>query len=279
VRFIRVTPHDVPEVEAFLHARSDYVMFPLNNLTRFGLDGIDDLAPRMWRNGDGAPTDILSVTKAGMVMPYLPSGDFDAAAAALSGRSLIGIIGPKQAVRGMQAALGLATADMELDADEVHFALDFDDLIIPDGTTHIVPMTENFRPILTEWMVDYHINTLGMTPDAAADAVPDRISREIAENRRVILMDGDTPVAATTFNAALPHIVQIGAVYTPPALRGKGHARRAVALHLEQARTTGVRRATLFASAQNAIAAYTAVGFRQIGEWVLAIFKTQQVVP
>jgi GNAT superfamily N-acetyltransferase len=254
-------------------------MFPLNNLTRFGLNGIDDLAPRMWRNGDGAPSDILSVTKAGMVMPYLPSGDFDAAASALSGRSLIGIIGPKQAVRGTQSALGLATADMELDADEVHFALDLADLSIPDGTTHIVPMTENLRPILTKWMVDYHINTLGMTPDAAADAVPDRISREIAENRRVILMDGDTPVAATTFNAALPHIVQIGAVYTPPALRGKGHARRAVALHLEQARTTGVRRATLFASAQNAIAAYTAVGFRQIGEWVLAIFKTPQVVP
>ncbi|MFB1024160.1 MAG: N-acetyltransferase, partial [Octadecabacter sp.] len=79
------------------------------------------------------------------------------------------------------------------------------------------------------------------------------------------------PVAATAFNAALPQIVRIGAVYTPPALRGKGYARRA---HLAQARTTGVRRATLFASAQNAIAAYTAVGFRQIGEWVLAIFKT-----
>jgi GNAT superfamily N-acetyltransferase len=279
VRFIRVTPHDVPEVEAFQHARSDYVMFPLNNLTRFGLNGIDNLAPRMWRNGNGAPTGILSVTKAGMVMPYLPSGYFDAAAAALYGRSLIGIIGPKQAVRGTQSALGLATADMELDADEVHFALDLDDLSIPDGTTHIVPMTETLRPKLTEWMVDYHINTLGMTPDAAAAAVPDRISREMAENRRVILMDGDTPVAATAFNAALPHIVQIGAVYTPPALRGKGYARRAVALHLEQARTTGVRRATLFASAQNAIAAYTAVGFRQIGEWVLAIFKTPQVVP
>jgi GNAT superfamily N-acetyltransferase len=166
-------------------------MFTLINLTRFGLNGIDNLAPRMWRNGDGAPTDILSVTKAGMVMPYLPSSDFD----------------------------------------------------------------------------------------AAADAVTDRISREMAEYHREILMDGDTPVAATAFNAALPQIVRIGAVYTPPALRGKGYARRAVALHLKQARTTGVRRATLFASAQNAIAAYTAVGFRQIGEWVLAIFKTPQVVP
>ena len=191
MRFVRITPPDVQQVAAFPRDRSDYVKFPLNNPTRFGLDGIDNLAPRMWRNGDGALSDVLSVTKTGMVMPYLPSGDFD----------------------------------------------------------------------------------------AAADAVPDRISREMAENHREILMDGDTPVAATTFNAALPQIVQIGAVYTPPALRGKGHARRAVALHLEQARTTGVRRATLFASAQNAIAAYTAVGFRQIGDWVLAIFKTPQVVP
>ena len=190
MKFVRVTPHDVQQVEAFLRDRSDYVMFPLNNLTRFGLDGIDNLAPRMWRNGDGALSDILSVSNAGMVMPYLPSGDFGAAAAALSGRSLIGIISPKQPVRGTQAALGLATADMELDADEMHF----------------------------------------------------------------------------------------GAVYTPPALRGKGHARRALALHLAQARANGVRRATLFASAQNAIAAYTPVGFKKIGEWVLAIFKTPQVV-
>ncbi len=190
MRFVRVTPHDVQQVAAFLNDRSDYVMFPLNNLTRFGLNGIDNLAPRMWRNGDGALSDDLSVTKTGMVMPYLPSADFD----------------------------------------------------------------------------------------AAADAVPDRISREMAENHREILIDGDTPVAATTFNAALPQIVQISAVYTSPALRDKGHARRAVALHLEQARTTGVRRATLFASAQNAIAGYAAVGFKHIGDWVLAIFKTPQVV-
>jgi GNAT superfamily N-acetyltransferase len=279
VSFIRVTQHDVAAVEAFLRERSEYVMFPLNNLVRFGLDGIDNLAPRMWRNGDGALTDVLSVTKAGMVMPYLPSGDYIAAAHALAGRDLIGIIGPMQAVRGTQAALNLATIDMELDAEEAHLTLDLDALIIPDGTTHIAQMTENLRPILTEWMVDYHINTLGITRKDAANAVPSRISREIAEDRRVVLMDGDTPVAATAFNAALPHIVQIGAVYTPPALRGKGHARRAVALHLAQVRAKGARRATLFASAPSAIAAYKAVGFKQIGDWVLAIFKTPQVAP
>lgn len=73
--------------------------------------------------------------------------------------------------------------------------------------------------------------------------------------------------------------VKVGAVYTPPALRGKGHARRAVALHLAQVRATGACRATLFASAPSAIAAYKTVGFKQIGDWVLAIFKTPQVAP
>ncbi|WP_044042988.1 GNAT family N-acetyltransferase [Octadecabacter antarcticus] len=57
--------------------------------------------------------------------------------------------------------------------------------------------------------------------------------------------------------------VQIGAVYTPPAQRGKGHARRA----------------PLFASNPPAIAAYKAVELTQIGDWVLAIFKTPQVAP
>lgn len=275
--FVRVMPNDVGEVETFLRARSEYVMFPLNNLAQFGLDGDAPFAPRMWRNSGGAITDILSVTKGGMVMPYLPSGDFAAAASTLAGRSLIGLIGPATAVTGTRTALGLDDAEMELVTAEAHFLLDLADLIVPHGDTHIVPMAETHRAVLTEWMIDYHINTLAMTPDAAASAVPARITREIAEDRRVLLMDGHRPVAATAFNAALPEIVQIGAVYTPPQHRGKGYARRVVALHLAQARTRGVAQATLFADAPNAIAAYKSVGFKQIGDWALTMFKTPQM--
>ena len=275
--FVRAAQSDVPEIIAFLQERSEYVMFPLNNLVQCGLDGDDDLAPRMWRNASGPITDVLSITKAGMILPFLPSGDFEAAAQALHGRNIIGVIGPAPHARGMQAALNLTKAAMELDADEAHFALDLSDLQIPDGKTQIVPLSENHRTVLTEWMIDYHITALGMAAETAAQVVPERITREISEDRRVVLLDAQTPVATTAFNANLPDIVQVGGVYTPAHLRGHGHARRAVALHLAQARNRGARKATLFADSPSAIAAYRSVGFDQIGDWVLAILKTPQV--
>lgn len=277
--FVRVTQDDIADVRSFLQTHSESAMFPLSNLAKYGLDAESDLAPRMWRRRGGPISDVLSVTKAGMVMPYLPNGDFEAAAQVLSGRSLIGCIGPALSARGLQSALGLSDAEMELDSDEAHFALDLDALTIPHGGTFVAPADESHRTILTEWLVDYQVSVLGVPPEAAAKSTPDRITLEIAENRRVVLMEGDTPVATTAFNATLPEIVQIGGVYTPPANRGKGHARRAVALHLEHAKARGIHKATLFASSPSAIAAYSSVGFEQIGDWTLAIFKTPQVAP
>ncbi len=92
-------------------------------------------------------------------------------------------------------------------------------------------------------------------------------------------MDGDTPLAMTGFNARLPDIVQVGGVYTPPDLRGRGHARRAVALHLAAARDAGIRRATLFSGSDMASRAYRSIGFRQIGDWTLLIFRNKEVAP
>lgn len=277
--FVRVTPSKTDGVKALLGAHAEYAMFPLNNLVQFGLDGQDPLAPRMWRNADGPLRDVMTVTKAGMVLPFLPSGEYEGAAAVLSGRTLIGIVGPAAAARGIQNALGLADTAMELDADEGHFNLSLSDLKIPDGKTRLVPAWDMHRAVLTDWLEDYHISILGMSPDQAAKVVPEWVTRDISEKRRMMLMGGDTPVATTAFNAALPDIVQIGGVYTPPSLRGRGYARRAVALHLAQVRAEGVRKATLFANDPSAIAAYTAVGFNPIGDWVLSIFQTPQEAP
>lgn len=271
-----MTQEDVPQVQGFLAGLSEYVMFPLNNLVRFGLDGNTPLAPRMWRNDGGQITDILSVTKAGMVMPYLPSEGFAAAAACLTGRDLIGVIGPKPSAVGIQDALGMTDVAMALDADEAHFSMQLADLVVPDGPTRIVPADERHRAILTEWMVDYNLSLLGAEPDEARKSAPERLTQDMAEGRRVVLLDGETPVATTAFNAALPEIVQVGGVYAPPALRGQGHARRAVGLHLAQAKAAGTKRATLFANDPSAIAAYSAVGFKRFGDWKLTLFKSSE---
>lgn len=83
----------------------------------------------------------------------------------------------------------------------------------------------------------------------------------------------------TGVNAALPDIVQVGGVWTPPALRGRGHARRAVGLHLAELRDTGVGAATLFASGEQAVRAYKALGFERIGTISLVLFAGPAVVP
>ena len=86
------------------------------------------------------------------------------------------------------------------------------------------------------------------------------------------------PVAMTGFNARLPEIVQVGAVYTPPLLRNKGYARLAVALHLAEARETGTRHAVLFAASDAAARAYQAIGFLPTFAFALVLFSSSAKV-
>ena len=75
----------------------------------------------------------------------------------------------------------------------------------------------------------------------------------------------------------MPEAVQIGGVYTPPALRRKGLARRAVALHLAEARAQGSEMAVLFAASDNASRAYEAIGFERRGDYAVLVYETPQV--
>ena len=78
----------------------------------------------------------------------------------------------------------------------------------------------------------------------------------------------------SAFNAALPDMVQIGGVYTPPALRGHGYGRAVVAGSLLEARADGVERSILFTAAGNAPAqrAYRALGYRVVGRYGVVVF-------
>jgi predicted GNAT family acetyltransferase len=75
-------------------------------------------------------------------------------------------------------------------------------------------------------------------------------------------------------NAVLPDAVQIGGVYTPPELRGRGHARAVVATSLTDARAAGATRAILFTPRPDAAAAYRAVGFAPVGHYAVVLFAT-----
>jgi predicted GNAT family acetyltransferase len=61
-------------------------------------------------------------------------------------------------------------------------------------------------------------------------------------------------------------------------LRNRGYARQAVALHLAEARASGVRRAVLFAASEPAERAYRALGFQPAGRMSIVLLLEPEVV-
>ncbi len=270
----RVTLADLPAVTAFLSARAQLAMFPLSNLARFGLDGADDFAPSMWVDEQkGRICGVLTITRGGAVLPVLPETDPQKVRAALAGREVANIVGPAPQVRGLVDALGLRHALIDLDRTEPQFLLNLDRLIIPEGPGELCSLQTAEPETMIRWRGDYTAEILGMDPARAAeDGRRAYHSYVLADSHRVLMAAGQ-PLATTGFNAVLPEIVQIGGVYTPPALRGQGHARRALALHLAEARGNGVTRAVLSSASPAASRAYRAIGFEQVGEWTLFLMS------
>ena len=83
-------------------------------------------------------------------------------------------------------------------------------------------------------------------------------------------------MASTSFNAETREAVQVGGVWTPPDLRGRGYGRAVVAVSLLDARAEGVGRAVLFTGDSNvpAIRAYAALGFRRIDDYRIVLLRT-----
>lgn len=263
------TGADRPAVEAALRRDIDRAMFPLSNLARHGMAGGHDRAMSFWAEGDA----VLGITGNGVVMPLLPGGyDVARAAAALRGRRIAGFLGETRAVRALVAATGLAGAPAKLDEDEPHFALALRDLTVPDGPGVLAPLRAHHRAAL-RFRAAYAVEMLGEAPEDAALGAVAEIADAIESGSHVLLADETGPLAMTGFNAALPEAVQVGGVYVPPRLRGRGLARRAVALHLAGARARGATRAILFAGSDQAARAYRAIGFRQIGSFTLIFLR------
>lgn len=270
---------DRPAIEAFLTRYITTSMFPLSNLRRYGMAGGHPRAMRFWlRWQAGALVDVLGVSEEGMVFPQCPTSPWGDVKVVLYGHSVKGILGDAAQVAALRTALGLS-GDPGLDKAEPLYALSLDDLVMPDlAGFRLVPLKDAPRALVVGWRRAYLEEVLPMPgEDSAMTAVKDIVGYLEADTHRV-LYEGDTPVAMTGFNAVLPEAVQIGGVYTPPALRARGYARRAVALHLAQAQAAGTKTASLFAASPQACKAYEAIGFRRTGDFRILIYQEPQVI-
>ena len=272
---------DSPALEAFLLTHVERAMFPLSNLRRFGVSGAGGgYACRFlvtWAADQ--IVGVVAVDSGGAMLP-VGAPDLSVLHREKAGTKVPGCLGAKSVARAVLDRLGLDSGTAVLDDDQPHFALELSQLVMPE-TSHLtlLPLAVLPRPLAIAWRAAHAQEVLGDTPEAATTRAMAEIETYVAENTHRVLYHGDQPVAMTGFNAELPEIVQVGAVFTPPELRSRGYARAAVALHLAEARARGVSRAVLFAASDPAVKAYKALGFHQIGHYSLILFADPPKVP
>ena len=276
---------DEANLEKFLAPRATDSMFLRSNARAAGL--VDRGNPfegtYVAAIENGAVTAVAAHFWNGMLILQTPSPEtlepVARAAVARSGRELKGLTGPWAQVEAARRALGLAAREASLDSREELFSLDLADLRVPEalssGRLECRPPRADELELAARWRVAFSVEALGRADgkEALAAARSD-IARLRDLDSQWILLEEGRPVAYSAFNARLPDVVQIGGVWTPPELRGRGHARAVVAGSLLEARRKGAERAILFTGVDNVAASrtYEALGFRVVGDYGLVIF-------
>jgi len=275
-------------LDAFLSRHADSSMFLRANAHGLGLEDRGDpfqgVYVAAFAPDTGAVTGAAAHYRNGVLVLQAPDlADAEALArraADASGREVKGLAGPWGQIAAARTALGLDGCRADVASREILFALDLCDLRVPSAVADgglAVRLPDGAAELdqMCAWRVAYAIEALGRQPgpELEADARAD-VLRALSRGELYILVGREgAPLATTTLNANLPDIVQIGGVYTPQALRGRGYAQAVVARQLLDVQRRGVRRAVLFTDRGNAAArrAYEALGFCEIGEYGLIL--------
>lgn len=275
---------DTKRLEAFLRPRADSSMFLRGNVRRQGIVN----EGRRYQGDyvaafDGAHiVGVVGHANFGTLLPQAPLHLLPAlvgAAAEASGRPVLGCVGPADQVGVVLETLGLADHPKSLDAFEGLYALALERLRTPaprgSCALHGRGLRPSDRQVVVPWFEAYAVEALGKT---AGPEVTEESARrfEVACDQAsgYVLVRGDSElVSYSGFNTSLPDAVQIGGVFTPPALRSNGFAQTVVAHSLQAVAADGVGRAVLFTDDQNvaAISAYRSLGFQRIGDFRLAL--------
>ncbi len=275
-------PGDEAALDAFLAQHADTSMFLRSNARAAGL--ADRGAPMQGTYvaalEAGRIVGVAAHCWNGMVLVQAPSHVAAVAREAVrrSRRAVSGLAGPWGQVVAARRALALGAAHATKDSREGLYVLDLAALVLPpalaEGQVRCRHPQEHELELLTDWRVSFSLEALGVAPGPdlqAASGADVRLHHDWGTDW--LLLDGETPVSYAVFNAMLPEIVQIGGVWTPPELRGRGYGRAVVAGSLLAARQQNVRRAVLFADPRNAPAkrAYLALGFELVGDYGLVL--------
>jgi RimJ/RimL family protein N-acetyltransferase len=267
---------DAPALLAFLMPHATSSMFMLSNSRGAGL--VDEGQPyQATYAGAFAAGELVGVAAHcwnGMVLVQAPHElvrELARFAVAHSDRAIAGFSGAADQIAVARGAFALPVP--VVDEVESLYALELTDLIVPPYGDAICrrPRADDL-PTLVGWRRAYHVESLGAvdSPVIAAQAARE-IDQLFELSRLWVLAVGDELVAMTGFNAQIPDVAQVGGVFTPRELRGRGYARCAVAGSLLDVRDE-ISRAILFTPNPSAARAYQAIGFRRIGDYAMVMF-------
>jgi RimJ/RimL family protein N-acetyltransferase len=269
---------DRAALEEFLRHRADSSMFLLANSRKAGLvdAGMPFQATYAAAFEDGRIVAVAGHSWLGTVIVQAPIHVPEVVGAAVSAsrRRVTGVLGPYEQARAAAAALDASTHARE--GRELLYAVDLDGLRAPEalasGVVRCRRPYDAELPLLTDWRVDYVLETKveAPGPDMRARCA---MSIELlhADGADFVLEHSSEPVSYCCYNARIAEAVQIGGVWTPVPLRGRGYGRSVVGGALQAARGAGARRAVLFTPETNLPArrSYESLGFQIVGDFGL----------
>lgn len=278
-------PGDEERLDRFLAVHSDSSMFLRSNWRAAGLADRGGRLEGTYAAAveDGAVVGVAAHYGNGMIALQAPGGRAGQLAAEVvraTGRAVRGLVGPGAQVVAAREGLALADRPTAIDSREDLYALELASLVVSDRLRERRVVCGRARAddlaVAAAWRVDYSIEALGSQPGAALEQeARASIEREIGRGNLWLLRDADgAPLAMSALNARLPDRVQVGGVFTPPALRGRGHGGDVVAGQLLELRAEAVVRAVLFTGDDNEPArrAYQRLGFARVGDYHLILF-------
>jgi len=232
---------------------------------------------------DGSISAIVAQFANGNV--FVEAGGQDTVPAALTEafvsdplKPVAGVFGDAAPAQDMLCQLGLKDASYAINASDVLYELDLENLIVPQNARaddfQMVDAEKIERNTLLRWLRAYEIEALGAADTPSLDSkIASRLVHALdARTMWGLIVDGKA-VSLSGFNATLPDMVQVGPVWTPPEERSNGYARILVAKTLLAVRARGVKRAILSTDSEAAAKAYEALGFKKVGRYRLALLR------
>lgn len=261
---------DEEELEAFLALHAHTSMYLRAELRQRGAGGRFAIA-RLHGRIVGAAVQLAT----GMIALQAPvaAGDVTAAVLRKTRWRLAGLFGPEAQVQAARRHLGIEAVPLLKNTDEDLFSLDLGELCLPanltSGSVSCRVAGEADFDHLVRWRVAFRVAAMGDVEGAELERTSRADIAALLPAGSLFILEGPRPLSCCSFNARLPDMVQIGNVWTPPELRGKGYARAVVAGALEIAKQWGVTAAVLATGHTNiaAKAAYQSIGFKLVGDY------------